>query len=125
MAREPLGVDRGRGDDEMQVVASIEQPSEIAEKEVDVEVALVRLVDDEGVITAELRITLQFGEENAVGHETDARRIGDAVVETDAEPDLSAKLDAKLGGNSRSDRSRRHSPRLGVADHPVDAASRR
>ena len=125
MAGEPLGVDRGRGDDEMQVIASIEQPSEIAEEEVDVEAALVRLIDDEGVVTTELRITLQFGEEDAVGHETDASRIGDTVVETDTEPDLSAKLDTELGGDSRSDRPRRHSPRLGVADHPVDAASRR
>jgi hypothetical protein len=32
MAGEPLGVDRGRGDDEMQVIASIEKPSEIAEE---------------------------------------------------------------------------------------------
>jgi hypothetical protein len=85
----------------------------------------VRLIDDEGVVTTELRITLQFGEEDAVGHETDASRIGDTVVETDTEPDLSAKLDTELGGDSRSDRPRRHSPRLGVADHPVDAASRR
>ena len=47
---EPLRVDRRRGDDDLQVRALGQQLLEVAEQEVDVEAALVGLVDDDRVV---------------------------------------------------------------------------
>ena len=53
---EALRVDRRRGDDDLQVGAAGQQLGEIAEEEVDVEAALVRLVDDDRVVLAQLAV---------------------------------------------------------------------
>ena len=50
MLGEALRVDRGRGDDDLEVGAGGQQPLEVAEDEVDVQAALVGLVDDQGVV---------------------------------------------------------------------------
>src|SRR3546814_19734881 len=47
---EALGVDGGRGDDHLQVAAPLQQLLQVAEQEIDVEAALVGLVDDDGVV---------------------------------------------------------------------------
>ncbi len=47
---EPFGVDGGRGDDELEVGPARQQLLEVAEQEVDVQAALVRLVDDDRVV---------------------------------------------------------------------------
>ena len=52
VAREALRIDGGRGDDELQIRAPGQQPLQIAEQEIDVQAALVRLVDDDGVVGA-------------------------------------------------------------------------
>jgi hypothetical protein len=44
---EALRVDRGRGDDDLEVGPAGQQPLQVAEDEVDVQAALVRLVDDQ------------------------------------------------------------------------------
>lgn len=55
MAGEALGVDGGRGDDDFQVGTARQQLLEIAQQEVDVQAAFVRLVDDDGVVAAQER----------------------------------------------------------------------
>ena len=50
--REPLRVDGGRGDDHLEVGSARQDAFEVAEQEVDVETALVRLVDDDRVVLA-------------------------------------------------------------------------
>ncbi len=52
---EPRGVDRGRGDDELEVRSPGEQRLEVAEQEVDVQAPLVRLVDDDRCRTGAAR----------------------------------------------------------------------
>jgi hypothetical protein len=44
---------------------------EVAEQEIDVQAALVRLVDDQRVVLAEQRVALRLGEQDAVGHQLD------------------------------------------------------
>ena len=66
--REPFGVDRGGGDDDLEVGASRQEPLEVAQDEVDVQAALVRLVDDQGVVAIEVAVALELGEQDAVGH---------------------------------------------------------
>ena len=50
--REAVGVDRGRGDDDLQVGPPRQDLAQVAEQEVDVQAALVRLVDDQRVVGA-------------------------------------------------------------------------
>ncbi len=125
MAGESIGVDRGRGDHEVQVVAAIEEPPEISEEEVDVQAPLVRLIDDDRVVATQFGVALELGQQDAVGHEADAGCVGYAIVETDAEPDLSAEFHTELGRHPRGDGAGRHPTWLGVADHSVRATTRR
>jgi hypothetical protein len=57
-----------------------QQLLEVAEDEVDVEAALVRLVDDERVVAAQVTVALQLGEQDAVGHHLDQRVVAERSV---------------------------------------------
>ena len=81
--RECLGVDRGRGDDELEIRALWQQLLEVAQQEVDVQAALVGLIDDERVIIAQFAIALNLVEQYAVCHQLDGRGRADVVVEAD------------------------------------------
>jgi hypothetical protein len=70
-ASRSAGVDRGRRDDDLEVRALRQQLLEIAQQEIDVEAALVRLVDDDRVVGAERAIGDGLGEQDAVGHQLD------------------------------------------------------
>ena len=48
-------------------------PLQVAEQEVDVEAALVRLVDDDRVVAAQQAVAPDLGEQQAVGHQPDQR----------------------------------------------------
>ena len=82
MSGELLGVDRGRGDDQMKVVATFDESPQVTEQEVDVERPFVGFVDDDRVVPAQIRVALEFGEEDAVGHRLHQRAIADFVGET-------------------------------------------
>ena len=58
---------------DLEVGRRSQQPLEVPEQEVDVEAALVRLVDDDRVVGEQLAVALRFGEQDAVGHELDVR----------------------------------------------------
>ena len=122
MPREAIGVDGGRGDDDLEIRPALQQLLEIAQQKVDVERALMRLVDDEGVVGPEVRIALGLGQEDAVGHQLDVGVAADLLVEADLVADRRSELGAQLlrdacGGSPRGDAAR-----LCVADQPGDAA---
>ena len=79
--REPLRIDRRRGDDDLEVRPLRQQPFQIAEQEVDVQRALVRLVDDDRVVRIEKAVALRLGEQDAVGHELDQPFRATAILE--------------------------------------------
>ena len=56
MARETVRIDRRRRDDDLQVRARGQQARQVTQDEVDVQAALVGLVDDERVVAAQHRI---------------------------------------------------------------------
>src|SRR4051794_2194406 len=114
--REALRVDRRRGDDQLQVRALGQQPPEVAQQEVDVEAALVRLVDDHRVVAAQQPVVLDLGEQQPVGHETHARVAARAVAEAHRVADLGAERDLELVRDPLGDRARGEPPRLGVRD---------
>ena len=121
--REALGIDRRGSHDHFQVRAARQQLLEVAEQKIDVEAALMRLVDDDRVVLAQIRIGLRLGEQDAVGHQLDigvgTRAIGEADLETDRAAQLAIQLlRYSRGGGTCSD-----TPRLGVPDQAVNAAS--
>ena len=122
--REAVGIERGRGDDDLEIGSSREEPLEVAEQEIDVEAALVRLVDDDRVVGGKARVALRFREQDAVRHHLD-ERIGLRVIgEPHLVPDDRAGLGPELLRDSRGDRARRDPARLRVPDHPAHPAAR-
>ncbi len=120
MIAEALGVDRGRGDDDLEVRAAGQQLLEVAEDEVDVQAALVRFVDDERVVAEQLPVALQLGEQDAVGHHLDQRAVAGRVGEAHLVADRGTQLGAEFAGDPLRDGARRDPPRLGVPDLPGD-----
>jgi hypothetical protein len=116
MLGETLGIDGRRGDDQAQVAALLYQRLQITEQEIDVEAALVRLVDDDGVVARQQRIALAFGQQDAVGHHLDRGVVAHLVGEANLVADQAAQFAAKLLGDARRHRTRGDAARLGAAD---------
>lgn len=117
------GVDRGGRDDDLQLGAFVAERAEVAEEEVDVERALVGLVDDDGVVFAEERVALDLGEEHAVGEEFDDGVAGCAVIEADLAADLAAPGDVEFVGDAAGDGQGGDPARLGAGDAALGAAA--
>ena len=96
-------VDGGGGDDELQIPAAGEQRRQVAEQEVDVEAALMCLVDDDGVVPAQLRVALDLREQDAVGDHAQSGLRGAFVGEPHLIADLVAEPDPHLRGDAFGD----------------------
>ena len=83
MFREALRIDGCRGDDDFQVGALGHQLLHIAQQEIDVEAALVRLVDDQRVVMPEAVVVVGFRQQDAIGHDLDEGVVAGLVVEAD------------------------------------------
>ena len=116
MAGEAVGVDRGRGHDQLQVGPARQDLLQIAEQEIDIETALVRLVDDDRVVGGEQRIGLRFGEQDAVGHQLDRCAGREVVGETHLVADHFAERRAEFLGDAPPRRRCRDPARLRMAD---------
>ena len=116
MLGEAVGVDGGRGDDDFQVGATRQDLPQVAQQEVDVEAALVRLVDDDRVVGLEQRVGLGFGQQDAVGHELDRGLCAQAVLEAHLVAHHLTQRGFELVGDALGHRTRGDAPRLGVAD---------
>jgi len=116
MLREPLRVDGRRGDHHLEVRAPRQQALEVAEQEIDIEAALVRLVEDDGVVGAQLGVALRFGEQDAVGHQLHRGARADLVGEAHLVADQRSQLDLQFLGDPCGHRARGDAPRLRVAD---------
>ncbi len=116
VAGEAVGVDGGRGDHELEVGPAWQQSLEVAEEEVDVEAALVRLVDDDRVVAAQLSVALELGQQDAVGHHLDPGLRTGAVGEPHLVADLVTQRRTRLLGEAFGDRTGRDPAGLGVPD---------
>ena len=119
----PVGIDRRRCHDHLQVRPSRQHVLQVAEQEVDVQRALVRLVDDQRVVGAQQRVALRFGQQDAVGHQLDRGARRQTVLKTDLEADDVAKRRLQLLGNALGHARGGDAPRLGVADQLAGARS--
>ena len=120
---ELLRVDGGGGDDECEVGSARQQAREVAEQEVDVEAALVRLVENDRVVAQKVWVRSDLGEQDAVRHELDERARAGVVAEPDAVPDGAADDGLGLLGDAFGQGAGGDAPRLGVPDEPADAAA--
>ena len=123
MLREALGVDGGGGDDELEVGPLRQQLPHVAEQEVDVEAALVGLVDDQRVVGGQEAVGLGLGEQDAVRHDLHVRVVADPVLEADLVTDHRAERGAEFLGHAGRHGARGDAARLGVADETRGAAT--
>ncbi|MNR05908.1 hypothetical protein D3C85_1219590 [compost metagenome] len=71
MAGEALGIYGGRGDDHLEIRAPWQQLLEVAQDEVDVEAALMSLIDDDGVVLGQHAVVLDLRQQDTVSHQLD------------------------------------------------------
>ena len=122
MLGEALGVDRRGSDDDFEIRPLALDAPQVAEDEVDVEAALVRLVDDQRVVVREATVAADLVEQDAVRHDLDERRRARLIREPHLEADGLADPHVELRGEPARDGLRGDAPRLRVADHAFDAA---
>ncbi|MNQ44714.1 hypothetical protein D3C85_584780 [compost metagenome] len=123
MLGKPLQVDGRRGDDQLEVGAARQQGLQVAEQEVDVQAALVGLVDDDRVVALEMAVVLGLGEQDAVGHQLDQAAVLALVLEAHLVADQFAQRRAQLLGDAGRHAARGQPARLGMADQAVTAAA--
>jgi len=116
MGGEPRGVDGGRGDDHLEVRAPGQQLLEVAQQEVDIETALVGLVDDDGVVAAQESIVGDLGEQYPIGHHGECGGTAGAFGEADLVADQVADLDGHLIGDPLGDAAGGDPAGLGMCD---------
>ena len=63
-----LGVDGGRSDNQLEIRPLGQKLFQITQKKIDVQAALVCLIDNQRVVAAQIAVSLGFGEQDAVGH---------------------------------------------------------
>jgi len=122
MLRKAFGIDRRRGDDQLEIGAFRQQLLEITEQKVDVEAALVRLVNDQRVIVEQPRIALRLRQQDAVGHQLDVGLRRGAIGEPDLVADMTTEFALEFLRDARRRRTRSDAARLRVADQAGGAA---
>ncbi len=94
---------------------------EIAEQEVDVEAALVRLVDDQGVVVVQKAVALDLGEQDAIGHQLDRGLGAHPVMEAHLVADRRPEFGAEFLRDPAGEAARGDAPGLGMTDAAEDA----
>ena len=114
--REAIGIDGGRGHDDLQIGPARQDLAQVAEQEVDVQRALVGLVDDQCVVGAQQRVALRLGEQDAVGHQLDRgprlQPVGEAHLVADHRTERRLQFVGDAFGHARCG----NAPRLRVPD---------
>ena len=112
-------IDRRGRDDQLQIAPFRQQCRQIAKQEIDVQTALMRLVDDDRVILHELRIALDLRQQNTVGHDAQTRLRRAFVGEPHLVADFLTQRHAHFAGDAFSDGARGEPAWLRVHDLPA------
>src|SRR3954468_3860453 len=122
MPREAFGVDRGRGDHELEIAPLRHESLQVPQQEIDVEAALMRLVQDDRVVLLQARVGLRLGEQDAVGHQLDGRAFPQRFMEAHLVTYDGAEFAAEFLGDARGGSAGSDAPWLRVADTPLASA---
>ena len=95
-----VGIDGGRCHHHFQIRALGQNLAQITQQKVDIQAALMRLVDDQRVVGFEQRVGLGFGQQNAVGHQLDGSALLQRVLKTHLVTDHLALRRVQLFGNA-------------------------
>jgi hypothetical protein len=123
MPAEADRVDRGRGNDHLQVAPPGNEPFQVADEEVDVERPLMGFVKNDRVVLVEKRVALGLRQEDAVGHQLDVGGGARGVGEADLVAHVATQGAAELLRHPGGDRAGGDPPGLRVADHPRHSAA--
>src|SRR5690606_1238553 len=113
MLRKRLGVDGRRGDDHAKIGAPRQQGLQIAKEKIDVETTLVRLVNDDGVVRAQVTITMNRVQENAIGHQANLGVLADLVRESHLVADEVTEVTTQFVSDTLGNRACGDAARLG------------
>ncbi len=113
---ETIRIDGGRGDHHLQIWPLGQDLLEVAQQEVNVQAALVGLVNDQRVVGFEQRIGLRLSQQNTVGHQLDRGIFLQRVLKTHLVAHQIAQRGVQLFGNALGDRAGRNTARLRVAN---------
>ena len=116
MIRKTLRIYGGRGHHDFQIGPARQNLAQVAEQEVDVQAALVGLVNDDGVIGIEQRVGLGFGQQDAVSHQLDRGVARKSILKSHLEADHIAQRGFELLGDALGHAGGGNAPGLGVAD---------
>ena len=118
-----LGIDGGRGDDDFEIGALGQNLAQIAQQKIDVQAALVRLVNDEGVVGFQQRVGLRLCQQNPVRHQLNRCAGADAVVKTHFVAYQLAQRGLQFLSNAAGDAGSGNTARLRVANKLAPPAS--
>ena len=120
--RETFQVDGRRGDNHLEIRALGQNGLEVTQQKIDVQAALVGLIDDQRVVAVEVTVVLGFSQQNAVSHQLDQRALGGLIGKTHLITNQLAERRLQLFGNARGHAAGRQPARLGVADQAMRTA---
>jgi hypothetical protein len=83
----------------------------------------VGLVDDDGVVGAQIPVGLDFGKQHAVGQHLEITVLAHTLVETQLVADATSQMRIEFRGDARGGAARRYPPRLRVSDEPGGTAA--
>ncbi len=83
----------------------------------------MRLIDDDRVVAAQLRVRAEFREQQPIGHQHQPSGSGYSIGESNAKADAHADRLRQFLGDSGRQRAGRKPSGLGVGDQSLEAAS--
>ena len=113
---ELLRINGRRGDDDFEVWTARGEAVQVAEEEINIEAAFVRLIDDDDFVLREERVGKGFGEQHAVGHQLDDGGVAGFFVKAHLIADGIAERGVQFFGDARGNATRGDAARLGVGD---------
>ena len=120
---EAFQVDGRRGDDQLEVGPARQQGLQVAEQKIDVQAALVGLVDNDRVVLVEEAVVLGLGQQDAVGHQLDQAALVALVLEAHLVAHQLTQRRADLFRHPGGHAARGQAARLGVTDQTMGATA--
>ena len=111
-----IGIDGGRSHDDLEVGATRQYFAQVAQQKINVQTALVRLIDDQGVVRLEQWIGLRFSQQNAIGHQLDAGVFAQPILKPNFVAHHVAQRRFEFYGNAFGHRTSRNASGLRVAN---------